>query len=382
MGEVWAGDHVRLKLKVAMKILRREAQSNHEIVTRFSREAFLLGQIQTDRVARVYDFFSRGRYAPVLVTELIEGPSLAQVLSTKQLAVEDAIRLGLDLGNALRELHAAKIVHRDLKPANVMLRPWHEGRYRAVFVDLGVSRLLSDEAVDEDDQLTEITTADRCLGTIEYMAPEQILSARSAAPAVDLYAVGAILFRAVAGRNVFGDLSGIELARKKLSEPPPPLSTGRTDLVAQGFEELLARALSASPGERFESADELLTELSYLRDAGRAMASRSAIRSRRPSVAPPATPAAPEKTPMLRLPPPTVQLAVAAVIALGVGVALGACQARRGAARFVPAVDTDRCRLVGHRVESTPVGGGQDVIFSISCPASDAPKASVEATVP
>jgi hypothetical protein len=190
------------------------------------------------------------------------------------------------------------------------------------------------------------------------------------------------LFRAVAGRNVFGDLSGIELARKKLSEPPPPLSTGRTDLVAQGFEELLARALSASPGERFESADELLTELSYLRDAGRAMASRSAIRSRRPSVAPPATPAASEKTPMLRLPPPTVQLAVAAVIALGVGVALGACQARRGAARFVPAVDTDRCRLVGHRVESTPVGGGQDVIFSISCPASDAPKASVEATVP
>ena len=311
MGEVWAGDHVRLKLKVAMKILRKEAQSNHEIVTRFSREAFLLGQIQTDRVARVYDFFSRGRYAPVLVTELIEGPSLAQVLSTKQLAVEDAIRLGLDLGNALRELHAAKIVHRDLKPANVMLRPWHEGKYRAVFVDLGVSRLLSDEAVDEDDQLTEITTADRCLGTIEYMAPEQILSARSAAPAVDLYAVGAILFRAVAGRNVFGDLSGIELARKKLSEPPPPLSTGRTDLVAQGFEELLARALSASPGERFESADELLTELSYLRDAGRAMASRSAIRSRRPSVAPPATPAASEKTLTLRLRPPTVQLAVA-----------------------------------------------------------------------
>jgi eukaryotic-like serine/threonine-protein kinase len=381
MGEVWAGDHLRLKLKVAMKILRKEAQSNHEIVTRFSREAFLLGQIQTDRVARVYDFFSRGRYAPVLVTEFIEGPSLAQLLSTRQLAVEDAIRLGLDLGKALRELHAAKIVHRDLKPANIMLRPWHEGEYRAVFVDLGVSRLLSDEAVDEDDQLTEITTADRCLGTIEYMAPEQILSSRSAAPAVDVYAVGAILFRAVAGRNVFGDLSGIELARKKLSEPPPPLSTGRTDLVAQGFEDLLARALSASPDERLESADELLTELSYLRDAGRAMAPRSATRSRPLSLAPPAPPAASEKTRMLRLPPPTMQLAMAAFIALGVGVALGAYQARLGAARFAPAVDTDRCRLVGHRVE-TPVGGGQDVIFSISCPASDAPKASVAATMP
>ena len=101
MGEVWAGDHVRLKLKVAMKILRREAQANHEIVTRFSREAFLLGQIQTDRVARAYDFVSRGRYAPVLVMELVDGPSLAQVLSTKQLPVEDAIRLGLDLAAGL-----------------------------------------------------------------------------------------------------------------------------------------------------------------------------------------------------------------------------------------------------------------------------------------
>ena len=381
MGEVWAGDHVRLKLKVAMKILRKQAQSNQEIVARFSREAFLLGQIQTDRVARVYDFFSRGRYAPVLVTELIEGPSLAQVLSTKQLAVEDAIHLGMDLGHALRELHAAKIVHRDLKPANIMLRPCRDDEYRSVFVDLGVSRLLSDEAVDEDDQLTEITTSDRCLGTIEYMAPEQILSSRSAAPAVDVYAVGAILFRAVAGRNVFGDLTGIELARKKLSEAPPPLSTGRTDMVAQGFEELLARALSASPDERFESADELLAELSYLRDAGRAMASRSTTLSRRPSDAPPTTLAASARTRTLRL-PPTVPLAVAAVIALGVGMALGAYQARRVATRFVPAVDTDRCRLVGHRVESTPVGGGQNVVFSISCPASDTPKASVEATMP
>ncbi len=382
MGDVWAGDHVRLKLKVAMKTLRKGAQSNHEIVTRFSREAFLLGQLKTDRVARVYDFFSRGRYAPLLIMELIEGPSLAQVLSTKQLAVEDAIRLGMDLGNALRELHAAKVVHRDLKPANVMLRPSPEGEYRAVFVDFGVSRLLSDEAVDDDDQLTEITTADRCVGTIEYMAPEQILSSRSATTAVDLYAVGAILFRAVAGHNVFGNLSGIELARKKLSEPAPPLNTGRTDAVAQGFEEVLARALSASPNDRFESADELLTELSYLRDASRTMTSRSATRPRLPSVAPPVTPAAPERKRAHRLWRPTVHRAVAAVLALGALGALGAYEARRGAARPVPAFATDQCRVIGRRLESAPVGGARNMVFSISCPASIEPSAHDEAALP
>jgi serine/threonine-protein kinase len=288
----------------------------------------------------------------------------------------------MDLGNALRDLHAAKIVHRDLKPSNIMLRPRGGSEYRAVFVDLGVSRLLSDETAKDDEQLTEITTADRCVGTIEYMAPEQILSSRGATPAVDLYAIGAILFRAVAGSHVFGNLTGIELARKKLSERAPPLNTGRADVVAQGFEGVLARALSASPNERFESADELLTELTYLHDAGRATVSRSATGSLRPTVAPPATPTASEKKRMLRLPAATVHVAVTALLALGVGVALGAYVARRGAARFVPEVDTDQCRLVGHRVESTPVGGGRNVLFSISCPAPDTSAASVEAIVP
>jgi serine/threonine protein kinase len=382
MGEVWAGDHVRLKLKVAMKILRREAQANHEIVTRFSREAFLLGQIQTDRVARVYDFVSRGRYAPVLVMELVDGPSLAQVLSTKQLPVEDAIRLGLDLAKALRDLHAAKVVHRDLKPANVMLRPRPEGEFRTVFVDLGVSRLLSDEAADDGDQLTEITTADRCVGTMEYMAPEQILSSRSAKPSVDVYAVGAILFRAVAGHNVFGDLGGLELARKKLSESPPALSTGRSDLVARGFEEVLARALSPSPDDRFEGAEELLTELSYLRDAAsRASCIRSAVRFQLSAAARAAPPAATAKKARRILLPRSMPLycSVAAVVILGIGTVLGAFAARRRSPGSGPRIDADQCRVVGRSIESTPLRGARSVVLSISCPEPDPPLANGEA---
>jgi serine/threonine-protein kinase len=357
MGEVWAGYDMRLKLNVAMKILRRKAQANHEIVARFSREAFLLGKIQTDRVARIYDFVARGRYAPVLVMELIEGPCLAQVVSTTQLAVEDAIDLGVDLAKALRELHAAKVVHRDLKPANVMLRPRPEGEYRAVFVDLGVSRMLSDEALDDCDQLTEITTADRCVGTIEYMAPEQILSSRTAKPVVDLYAVGAILFRAVAGHNVFGDLRGVDLARKKLSEAPPALDTGRSDIVARGFEDALARALSPSPDDRFEDAEELLAELSRLRDAAcRGGVARSATR---PSLLPRST---------------KLLWAAAAIALLGAGTVLGASALRRSAPWSAPMVDADQCRVVGHRIENPPRPGVRNVLLSISCPEPDAPR--------
>jgi serine/threonine-protein kinase len=366
MGEVWAGDHLQLGLKVALKVLRQKVQAHGEIVARFTREAFLLGQIQSNHVARVYDFVPRGKYGPVLVMEFIEGPSLAEVLASKRLAVEEAIDLGMDIVGALRELHAAKVVHRDVKPANVMLRPRHDRRM-AVLVDLGVSRLLPEESADDSDQLTEITSGDRTVGTIEFMAPEQILSARDATPAMDLYAVGSILFRAVAGHNVFGELSGIDLARTKLSDAPPPLLTGRDDRVARGFEDIVGRALSRSPSERFESADALLAELSALRESG-------------------VTPVANERS----LPPARTTgwlgagrgwpllSALLILAALLAGVALGArvLAPRGGSAALAAPADTDRCRVVGHRIETGPGSGARKVLFTIECPESDTPPAT------
>jgi serine/threonine-protein kinase len=247
--------------------LRKEAFANEEIVTRFSREAYLLGQIHSDHVARVLDFMAETPYGPVLVMEFVDGPSLLQLLETKQLSIEEALELGIDIASALKELHAAGVIHRDVKPANVILRKHHD-THRAVFVDLGVSRLVSDRR--SDSALTEITCDDRALGTAEYMAPEQILSARNVTGAADLYALGAILYRAVAGRNVFGtDTHGVELLRRKLTVDPPALHTGRADPVAKGFEELVRKSLSRALEERYENADEMLTDLYLLRDAAR-----------------------------------------------------------------------------------------------------------------
>ena len=268
MGEVWLGEHVQLHFRVALKVLRKEALTNHEIVARFSREAFLLGQIHSDHVARAIDFVS-GRHGPVLVMEFIEGPALSVVLRSKRFTVEEAIGLGTDIASALRELHAANVIHRDVKPSNIILRPLRDGSHRAVFVDLGVSRLMAEERDEEDEKLTEITSDDRAIGTMEYMAPEQILSSRSVTPGADLYALGAILFRAVTGTHVYGDEHGVSLARMKLSTEPPPLSTGRTDRVALGFEALVARALAPAPQDRYEIADEILADLSLLRDMAR-----------------------------------------------------------------------------------------------------------------
>ncbi len=255
MGEVWAADDQKSGTRVALKRLLPAAAKHHEVVARFKREAFLLGRVKSDYVARVIDFVEDEQFGLLLVMEFIEGPSLAQILEERALSVEEAVDLAVDLLHALCDLHDVKIVHRDLKPGNIIMRPL-QGRPRAVIVDFGISRLLATEG----EEVTGITRANIALGTVEYMAPEQILSSRDVTPITDLYAVGIILFRAVKGHHAFGDRRGEELARAKLIEEAPPLETGRTDEIALGLSALVARALKKRPAQRYPSAKDMLNE--------------------------------------------------------------------------------------------------------------------------
>jgi len=376
MGEVWEAEHVELRLRVAIKTLRPEASTNHELLARFSREAFLLGRVQSDHVARVLDFVVDDRLGPVLVMEFVEGQSLAHVLEAKRLTIEEAIDLGIDIVSGLRELHRAHVVHRDVKPANVMLRPVADGRFRAVFVDLGVGRLVFETKPHDDLCLTEITGTDRAVGTIEYMAPEQILSSRNVTAAADLYAVGAILYRAVAGHHAFGEARGVDLVKAKLGGPAPPLQTFRGDRVATGFEELIARTLSSTPEDRFETADEMLADLSLLRDiARRTAASELSTRPTRPM------PALRRKATQDRRktqPPPASAKnrswsagAIAAAFVLAAGGLIGAFVARRSSAHAaVPAADlsshfdAERCTVT---MRPSGEGSAARSTFTIVC---------------
>jgi eukaryotic-like serine/threonine-protein kinase len=265
MGEVWAAEHVTIHMRVAVKVLLSRALEVPEIVARFEREAVLLGRLQSDHVPRVIDFLVDDVYGPVLVTEFVEGESLAQVVKSP-VTVEQVIDLGIDLATGVAELHHASVVHRDLKPGNVILRPLSDGSTRAVIIDLGVSRLVHEIAAPDAD-VVEITTGDAVVGTLEYMAPEQILRCGEVTAAADLYALGALMFRAVTGANVFGTgLDKMELVRAKLSREAPPLSTGRRDPTARGLASVVARALESSPVRRYQSAEELRADLCRLRD--------------------------------------------------------------------------------------------------------------------
>jgi serine/threonine protein kinase len=277
MGEVWASEEVATLRRVALKRLLPTAAKHHEVVARFKREAYLLGRIQSPYVARVIDFLDDEQFGLVISMEYIEGPSLAQVLDKRSLSVEESLDLATDVLRALVDLHSAKIVHRDLKPGNIIMSrtprpgdpntdPNSMARPRAVIVDFGISRILT---TDGDSEVTGITRANIALGTVEYMAPEQILNSRDVTPVTDLYALGIILFRAVCGRHAFGDRRGEEVARAKLIEDAPGLDSGRSDAVAVGLAQIVARALKKRPAQRFASAAEMLAEVERVQSLGR-----------------------------------------------------------------------------------------------------------------
>jgi serine/threonine-protein kinase len=270
MGHVWAGEHVAIGMRVALKTLPPETAKERHLVARFRREAQLLGRLRSERVARVVDFVEDGDFGLVLVMDLVEGEPLGAILAVRRLGVDEAIEVGVDIASALSDLHRAKVVHRDLKPDNVILQPVAGGRRRAVIVDLGVSRVEVDAASNE--AVESLTQSDMAVGTLPYMAPEQLLSSSTATAAADIYALGAILYRAVSGEQVFGKDDDAVAAQRKLTTDAPPLSMSRIDRVATGLAALVARALEREPAHRFATAEEMLGELMALAELSHAMA--------------------------------------------------------------------------------------------------------------
>ena len=263
MGEVWAGVHVGIGVRVALKRLLPAGSSSHETVARFKREAYLLGRVRSDYVARVLDFVDDKVFGLVLVMELVEGSTLYDVLNERRFSIEEGVDLGTDIVNGLCDLHHSQIVHRDLKPGNIIVEQRARGRQRAMLVDFGMSRVMT-QAGNDDEEMTGITRADVALGTLEYMAPEQMLNSRGVTGSADIYATGIILWRAVAGRHAYQSDSEGGLVRLKLTEEAPPLSTGRADAIARGFEAIVAKAMRRKPNERYLSAEAMLKDLEAL----------------------------------------------------------------------------------------------------------------------
>lgn len=259
-GVVWlAGREGAPQTKVAIKVLHPQAAVSHESVERFRREARALKELSSPHIARMYEFVVGPPFGFALVMEYIQGELLSNVFKRTKLGVEDTIYLGQNMLRGVVEMHEHGIIHRDLKPANVMLRPLPTGGWKAVILDFNLSRFKSGK--DENGKTQgSLTTMGSSIGTIPFMAPEQIVDARRATESADTYAVAAILFNAVAGEPAF-DMASF---RQKLTDEARTVPTGRTDATAVAFETVMAKALRRKPQERYENAQEMLDALAAI----------------------------------------------------------------------------------------------------------------------
>jgi len=233
----------RLGRHVAVK--RLHADSPGEIEQRFTREARLGALLNHPNLVSVYDTTTDDE-GVLIVMEYVRGEALSDALRRAPLGFGHVAEIARELGSALDHAHAHGVVHRDVKPSNVLLRD--DGVVK--LADLGIAT-----AADQ----TRITRSGTVLGSAAYMAPEQ-LDGRQPGPAVDVYALSAVLFEALTGQRARTGKTPMELAHAIATEPPPDLRELVPDAPAAAAE-VLGRGLSMNPDERPPSAGALASQL-------------------------------------------------------------------------------------------------------------------------
>ncbi len=253
MGAVYHVEQIHLRKEMAIKLLHENLVARKQLISRFTREARAISRLSSPHTVMVYDF---GRWGELfyLVMELLEGEPLDSILTRQgPVSAERTTRVLLQMCDSLKEAHAHGIVHRDLKPENVMVL--HDGPHPDFIkiLDFGLAKV-----EDVDDPYTIHSQKD-IFGTPFYMSPEQIRAADVDGRS-DVYAVGALAFKMLTGKQVFGhEKTTFDVLKAHLMNPAPRMK----DVVDEGveihqaLEDIVAKCLAKHPEERFQDMGEL-----------------------------------------------------------------------------------------------------------------------------
>jgi serine/threonine protein kinase len=257
MGIVVAAWHLVLDQRVAIKLLRPEVRGHPEVIARFLREARAASRLEGPHAVRLLDVDTLEDGTPFMVMEHLDGADLSSVRrSGRPLSPGEVAAHLVDVCEAIAEAHALGIVHRDLKPANLFLARRRDGRIAVKVLDFGISKL-PNAAASLDSALTKENTS---MGSPEYMAPEQMLSARDVDARADLWSLGVILYELCTAKSPFTGASFADVCARVLTGSPAPPRSLRPDLPP-GLEAIILRCLEKDPARRFASADELRAAL-------------------------------------------------------------------------------------------------------------------------
>lgn len=244
MGEVYKA--IDDSKTVAIKTLRTDKVDNDEIVKRFQREAEIGQALHHDNIARVYEI-NQYEGTVYLVMDYLEGQDLASWLEDHQKLEMGMVReIIRDISSALDYAHEQGFVHRDIKPSNIMLVAKDDKEtYRAVLMDFGITKIKNAHSL----------TGTGAIGTIDYMAPEQIMNAREVDHRADIYALGVVLYEILLGERPFSGGAGQVMFAHIQQPPPDPRDIDPT--IPRPIAKAILKALEKSPDDRFDTANEM-----------------------------------------------------------------------------------------------------------------------------
>jgi Tol biopolymer transport system component/predicted Ser/Thr protein kinase len=267
MGEVYKASDTRLDRVVAVKVLPHHWAANAEMRQRFEREAQTLASLNHPHICVLHDIGNQ-EGTDFLVMEYLEGETLAERLERGALGLAEALKLGLEIADALDKAHRKGVVHRDLKPSNVMLT-----KSGTKLLDFGLAKFArGGSSASVTDSLTalptgkDLTSAGTVLGTLQYMAPEQ-LEGLEADARTDIFAYGALLHEMVTGKKAFEGKSRVLLISAIATSTPPPLSSVEP-AAPQLLDHIVKTCLAKEPADRWQTSRDLLAELECVAEGG------------------------------------------------------------------------------------------------------------------
>jgi eukaryotic-like serine/threonine-protein kinase len=259
MGVVYEALHRKLGQRFAVKMLRAELMDDEKYVARFEREARLAARLRSEHTVRIFDVDSTPSGVPYMVMELLDGRDLAgEVDARGDVPPSELVVWMRQVCLAVQEAHDAGVIHRDLKPSNVFLCTAGD-RTIAKVLDFGISKALHGSAGD----LTATTTQDGVVGTPRYMSPEQVRGAEKIDGRSDIWAIGVMMYRVLAGTYPFDGASGAQIAVAIANDTAVNLRVHRPELPGS-LVAIVMKALAKRPEDRFASAAELANALEPL----------------------------------------------------------------------------------------------------------------------
>jgi eukaryotic-like serine/threonine-protein kinase len=272
MGEVYRANDTRLDRLVAIKILPVHLSSNSELKQRFEREARTISSLSHPHICSLHDIGHQDGI-DYLVMEYLEGETLDKRLNKGSLTTELVLRYSTQIADALDKAHRQGIVHRDLKPGNVMLT-----RSGIKLLDFGLAKYSrqglpsSENVVGVSELATEqaknLTAEGTILGTLQYMAPEQ-LEGKDTDARTDIFAFGAVLYEMITGKHAFNGKSQASLIAAILEKEPDPVSSLQP-MTPPVLDHLVGKCLAKDPEDRWQSAHDVASELKWIAEQGSA----------------------------------------------------------------------------------------------------------------